>query len=43
MAGAVPPTLDVVSKAKRMVDVSTAVFARFAGNNRIRDLIPMLA
>ena len=33
----------VVSKAKRMVDVSIAVFARFAGNNRIRDLISMLA
>jgi len=29
----------VVSKAKRMVDVSIALFARFAGNNRISDLI----
>jgi len=26
-----------------MVDVSIALFARFAGNNRIGDLIPMLA
>jgi insertion element IS1 protein InsB len=33
----------VVSKAKRMVDVSIALFARFAGNNRIGDLISMLA
>src|SRR3954452_872369 len=33
----------VVSKAKRMVDVSIALFARFAGNDRIRDLISMLA
>ena len=33
----------VVSKAKRMVDVSIALFARFAGNNRIADLISMLA
>src|SRR4051794_1709470 len=32
----------VVSKAKRMVDVSIALFARFAGNNRISDLISML-
>ena len=32
----------VVSKAKRMVDVSIALFARFAGNNRINDLISML-
>src|SRR5215203_3339799 len=32
----------VVSKAKRMVDVSIALFARFAGNNRIADLISML-
>src|SRR5829696_1428077 len=29
----------VVSKAKRMVDVSIALFARFAANNRIADLI----
>src|SRR3954462_13038972 len=33
----------VVSKTKRMVDVSIALFARFAGNNRIADLISMLA
>ncbi len=33
----------VVSKAKRMVDVSIALFARFAGNNRIADLISMIA
>src|SRR3954463_2123913 len=33
----------VVSKAKRMVDVSIALFARFAGNDRITDLISMLA
>jgi insertion element IS1 protein InsB len=33
----------VVSKAKRMVDVSIALFARFAGNNRIGDLASMLA
>jgi len=33
----------VVSKAKRMVDVSIALFARFAGNDRIGDLISMLA
>jgi insertion element IS1 protein InsB len=32
----------VVSKAKRMVDVSIALFARFAGNNRIGDLLSML-
>jgi len=32
-----------LSKAKRMVDVSIALFARFAGNNRIADLISMLA
>src|SRR5215211_3984416 len=32
----------VVSKAKRMVDVSIALFARFAGNNRIGDLVSML-
>jgi len=30
-------------KAKRMVDVSIALFARFAGNDRIGDLISMLA
>src|SRR3954451_832497 len=33
----------VVSKVKRMVDVSIALFARFAGNDRIDDLISMLA
>jgi insertion element IS1 protein InsB len=33
----------VVSKARRMVDVSIALFARFAGNNSIADLISMLA
>ena len=33
----------VVSKAKRMVDVSIALFARFAGNNKIGDLISMIA
>src|SRR4051812_12914443 len=33
----------VVSKAQRMVDVSIALFARFAGNDRIGDLICMLA
>src|SRR3954453_5990295 len=33
----------VVSKAKRMVDVSIALFARFAGNDRISDLLSMLA
>ena len=32
----------VVSKAKRMVDVSLARFARFAGNSRISDLLAML-
>ena len=33
----------VVSKATRMVDVSIALFARFAGNHRIGDLISMLS
>jgi insertion element IS1 protein InsB len=33
----------VVSKSKRMVDVSLALFARFSGNNRISDLISMQA
>jgi insertion element IS1 protein InsB len=33
----------VVSKAKRMMDVSIASFARFAGDNRIADLVSMLA
>jgi insertion element IS1 protein InsB len=32
----------VVSRTKRMVDVSIALFARFAGNNRISDLLSML-
>ena len=32
----------VVSKTKRMVDVSLALFARFAGNSRISDLLSML-
>ena len=31
----------VVSKAKRMVDVSIALFAHFAGTNRIADLLSM--
>lgn len=33
----------VVSRAKRMVDASIALFARFGGNNRIADLVAMLA
>jgi insertion element IS1 protein InsB len=33
----------VVSKSKRMVDVSLALFARFAGNSRISDLVSMPA
>src|SRR5215204_3399321 len=33
----------VVSKTTRMVDVSIALFARCAGNNRIADLVSMLA
>ena len=33
----------VVSKVTRMVDVSIALFARFAGNDRIADLLSMLA
>ena len=33
----------VVSKAVRMVDASIALFARFAGNNKIDDLLSMLA
>jgi insertion element IS1 protein InsB len=32
----------VVSKTKRMVDVSLALFACFAGNSRISDLLSML-
>jgi insertion element IS1 protein InsB len=32
-----------VSKAERMVDVSIALFAGFAGNNRIGNLLSMLA
>ena len=31
----------VVSKAKRMVDASIALFARFSGNDRIDDLLSM--
>jgi insertion element IS1 protein InsB len=33
----------VVSKAKRMVDASIALFARFAGNDKIGELVAMLA
>src|SRR3712207_1076901 len=33
----------VVSKAKRMVDASIALFARFGGNNKIDELTSMLA
>ena len=33
----------VVSKAVRMVDASIALFARFGGNDRIGDLMSMLA
>src|SRR5215210_1552 len=33
----------VVSKAKRMVDASIALFARFGGNDRIGELIAMRA
>ena len=33
----------VVSKAVRMVDASIALFARFAGNDKIDDLISMQA
>lgn len=33
----------VVSKAKRMVDASIALFARFGGNHKIADLVSMLA
>ena len=33
----------VVSKAKRMVDVSIALFARFGGNDKIGELASMLA
>jgi insertion element IS1 protein InsB len=33
----------VVSKAERMVDASIALFARFAGNDRIKDLLSMQA
>jgi insertion element IS1 protein InsB len=33
----------VVSKAKRMVDASIALFARFGGNDRIGKLKAMLA
>ena len=33
----------VVSKAKRMVDASIALFARFGSNDKIGDLVAMLA
>jgi insertion element IS1 protein InsB len=33
----------VVSKAKRMVDASIALFARFGGNDRIKALLSMIA
>ena len=33
----------VVSRAKRMVDASIALLARFGGNDRIGDLVSMLA
>ena len=33
----------VVSKAERMVDASIALFARFGGNDKIQDLLSMLA
>ena len=33
----------VVAKAKRLVDVSIALFARFASNNRIGDLLSLLS
>ena len=33
----------VVSKAKRMVDASIALFARFGGNDKIADLLSMAA
>ena len=33
----------VVSKAKRMVEAAIALFARFGGNDRIQDLVAMLA
>jgi hypothetical protein len=41
-SGGAPRRSIVVSKAQRMVDVSIALFARFAANNRIADLISML-
>ena len=33
----------VVSKARRMTDASIALFARFDGNNKIDELVSMLA
>jgi len=33
----------VVSKAKRMVETSIALFARFSGNDKISELASMLA
>ena len=38
-----PRRSTVVSKSKRMVDVSLAPFAFFAGNSMIGDLLPMFA
>ena len=38
-----PSPLDRGLEAARMVDVSIALFARFAGNDRIGDLLPMHA
>jgi hypothetical protein len=32
----------VVSEAVRMVDAVIALFAPFGGNDRIKDLVPML-
>ena len=33
----------VVSKAERMVHASIALFAAFGGNDKLQDLLPMLA
>ena len=33
----------VVSKAERMVDASIALFAAFGGNDKVHNLLPMLA
>jgi insertion element IS1 protein InsB len=32
----------VISKARRMIDASIALFARFGGNHKIGDLVSML-